>query len=337
MNSATKAIHSYMKQGLNVLLYGYHGVGKTQMVLNEAKQLKLSLKYFSASTLDPWADVVGIPVPVEGKKHSGTACKQLQFIRPPDVEQAEIIFLDELNRAHSKVLNAVLEAIQFRRINGQLLPNLKMVWGAINPPDDIYQVNELDPVLVDRFHVHLQIAANPSVTYYTDKAGIAPHVAKALVLWWNRDLDQNLKKMISPRRLEYIGLNYMKGLQLQNSLPPTIKAPLQYLLRRIDRRNVLPFELTRGAIVDNQDEIIREMVDNVDVMLAVTERLLAWPDIMPQCVELFLAMTSELQARLIANKSIRTKLVNLGRGGYREHQELRPLADRLSAMGISVG
>jgi hypothetical protein len=48
---------------------------------------------------------------------------------------------------------------------------LRMVWAAINPPDDIYDVNELDPVVVDRFHIHLQVPAEPSVSYYTKKAG----------------------------------------------------------------------------------------------------------------------------------------------------------------------
>jgi hypothetical protein len=334
MSNCIKVIRTCMSEGLNLLLVGYHGVGKTQMVLEEVKHYDLKMKYYSSPTLDPWSDLVGIPVPVDAKGSGRSKDKQLQFIRPADVEDAEIMFFDELNRAHPKVLNAVLEAIQFHSINGKPLQRLKMVWAAINPPDDIYEVNELDPVVSDRFHVHLRVPAEPSVSYYTEKAGIALHIAKALVMWWHRDLDDNLRQIVSPRRLEYMGQNYSKGLELRYLVPPSVKAPLQYLIRRIEGKVLLPFELTRQILINKQAEIVIEIEGNLDVMLAVNERLLAWPDIVPQCVDLFLAMTSELQAKLLAKSDIKRALVNLGRQGRNGTQNLRPLADRLVAMGI---
>lgn len=335
MNRCVRTVERCMSLGRNLLLVGDHGVGKTAMVLEEANRQGLVLKYYSSSTLDPWADLVGIPVPVQAGGNQGEM-RRLEFVRPADVDRAEILFFDELNRAHPKVLNTVLEAIQFRTINGLSLPNLKMVWAAINPPGGVYQVNELDPVLLDRFHVHLEVPAEPCVDYYTDRARISPPIAKALVLWWHRDLDDNLRKMISPRRLEYIGRNYQDGIEPRYSLPPTVRAPLQHLLRRIDGQNLLPFELTRTTLVDNQDEIIVEMEGNTDVMLAVSGRLLEWPDLTPQCVRLFLAMTSELQAKLTTNQTIRAALVNLAREGRKGNQNLRPLADRLNAMGVTA-
>ncbi len=335
MSHCAGIVETCMSKGLNVLLVGDHGVGKTAMVVDEAKRQGLTLKYYSSPTLDPWADLVGIPVPAPDERSPGDAKRHLTFLRPADVERAEILFFDELNRAHPKVLNAVLEAIQFRTINGVALPKLKMVWAAINPPGGVYQVAELDPVLVDRFHVHLEVPADPSVDYYIHQAGIPPHIAKALVMWWHRDLDDNLRTMISPRRLEYMGKNYQDGIELRYSLPSTIRAPLQHLLRRIDGQNLLPFELTRKTIIDHQEEIVAEMAESADVMLAVSGRLLEWPDLMPQCIPLFLAMTSELQARLLANHTIKTALVNLAREGRKGNQDLRPLADRLVAMGMA--
>lgn len=334
MNRVAKVIQTCMEEGLNVLLIGYHGVGKTQMVLEEARRQCLKWKYYSSPTLDPWSDLVGVPIPVDVQTSKRGVGKQLEFIRPADIEDAELAFFDEFNRSHPKIMNAVLEAIQFHSINGKPLPRLKMVWAAINPPDDIYDVNELDPVLADRFHVHLWVPAEPSIAYYTKKASIPQHVAKALVTWWHRDLDDNLRQMISPRRLEYMGQNYSKGIELRYSLPYSIKASLQSLIRRIEGKILLPFELTRQTLINNQTEIITEMEDNPDVLLAVNECLLAWPDIMPQCIDLFMATTSELQAKLLANSTIKRTLVNLGRQGRSGDQSLRPLADRLIAMGI---
>ena len=140
--------------------------------------------------------------------------------------------------------------------------------------------------------------------------------------------------MVSPRRLEYMGQNYAKGLDIRYSVPPSIKAPIQYLIRRIEGKILLPFELTRQTLISNQEEIISEMEDNLDATLAVNERLLAWPDMIPQCVNLFLAMTSELQAKLLTNSNIKRALINLGRQGRNGEQNMRPLADRLVAMGI---
>src|SRR5439155_607532 len=52
-----------VQAGLNVLVEGPHGVGKTSLALDGAAELNLRVKYWSASTLDPF-DLVGIPVPV---------------------------------------------------------------------------------------------------------------------------------------------------------------------------------------------------------------------------------------------------------------------------------
>jgi len=334
MSRCTDVIRTCMSQQLNALLIGNHGVGKTQMLLEEAECQQLKLKYYSSATLDPWADLVGIPIPVDVTLNGSILNKQLHFIRPPDIEDAEILFFDELNRAHPKIMNAVLEAIQFHSINGNPLPCLKMVWAAINPPDDIYSVNEMDPVLVDRFHVHLLVQAEPSISYYTKKAGIPQPIAKALVTWWQCDLDDNLRQMVSPRRLEYMGRNYSKGLDLRYLLPFSIKAPLKYLIRRIQGENCLPFELTRQTLINNQPEVISEMENNLDVMLAVNERLLAWPELMPRCIAFFMVMNAELQAKLLVDSTIKHSLVNLGREGRNGNKNLRPLADRLIAMGI---
>lgn len=333
MGSVAKRIQRYMGIKFNVLLRGPHGVGKTQMVVEEVRRQGLRLKYYSAATLDPWADLVGIPMPMTDDT---TKEKFLVFIRPADIDAAEIVFFDELNRSHPKVQNAVLEMVQFKSINGVPLPNLKMVWAAINPPDDIYQVTELNPTLEDRFHLHLDVPAQPSVAYYTNGAGIPEDVAKALVSWWERDLDANLRRLVSPRRLEYMGLAHAKGIELRDAVPSSVRVPLQHLYRRLDGDTALGFELTRQSLVNNQGEILAEMRDNPEAMLAVSERLEAWPSIIARCVPLFLALTSELQARLLRHPQIKTALVNLGRQNRHGRQDLRALADRLSAIGVSL-
>src|SRR5206468_4153795 len=128
--SISARLEEYARVGKNVLLEGRRGVGKTSLVLEVARKLGLRLAYFSAPTLDPWADLVGVPVPQDGR---------LVFLRPAHVSEAEFLFLDELNRAHPKVQNAILELTLFRSLNGERLERLRTVWAAINPPDGEYQ------------------------------------------------------------------------------------------------------------------------------------------------------------------------------------------------------
>lgn len=180
--------------GFNVLLVGGHGVGKTAMVKEVFDKIGWTWRYFSASTIDPWVDLVGVP-----KEKDGV----LDIVRPAsiDFENLEAIFLDEYNRAPKKVRNACMELIQFGSINGKRFPKLKVVFAAVNPDDDeelTYDVEKLDPAQLDRFHIHLPVPNEPCPYYFKRVHGNVGHLA---VKWWNEQTEE-IKKLISPRRLE---------------------------------------------------------------------------------------------------------------------------------------
>lgn len=210
---------TYLENNLNILLIGMHGTGKTQSIFDLAEKHNIKVKYYSCSTLDPYTDLVGIPVPrtdEHGREH-------LTMVRPRDVDEAELIFFDEFNRADVKTLNAVFEIIQFKSINGEPLPNLRCCWAAMNPPDKDYNVEELDVALMDRFDQFIEIKPKPSVNYMAQK--LPKEVATALKSWWDEQNRQKreFKNYISPRRLEKIGLVYMatgNAQAVKYALPP---------------------------------------------------------------------------------------------------------------------
>jgi hypothetical protein len=220
-NALVPQAAEWMRNNLNVMLVGLHGVGKTQAIRETAEELGIRVKYFSCSTLDPYTDLVGVPFPKEDE--SGT---HLQMVRPRDVDDAELIFFDEFNRADPKVHNAVLEIVQFQTINGEKLPHARMVWAAMNPPGKEYDVEDLDPALVDRFDVYEEVKATPSVTYLAG-AGMSQNVAEALCAWWRDQQPKGGKRdvasAITPRRLEKIGQVWTLTGECKNTIPLWIK------------------------------------------------------------------------------------------------------------------
>lgn len=194
-----------VKNNMNVLLVGRHGTGKTETVREMCKREGLRVVSFSCSTLDPFTDLVGVPVPVA----TGVDGKMvLQMIRPDEIDSADVLFFDELNRARPEVQDAVLEIINNRTINGEPLPNLKACWGAINPPDDSlgYNVEALDPALLDRFDAVIPFHPRPSVIYMAQN--MRNEVAEALVQWWTENIKNKEDVYVSPRRLNKLGIMF---------------------------------------------------------------------------------------------------------------------------------
>lgn len=222
---------------LNVLLSGIHGTSKTSRVLQVAREKGVAVQYYSCSTLDPFTDLVGIPTPRKycredkvwfaTEKHNCPGCnselygedspvvESLKMVRPVDIDEAVLIFFDELNRAESKVTNAVMEIIQFGSINGEKLAHLDCCWAAINPPnnENEYDVESLDPALADRFDIFIQLEPEASKEYlvsrFEGKTKNHTDFADALVEWYEDHSkgkgNKSKETYISPRRLEKLG------------------------------------------------------------------------------------------------------------------------------------
>ncbi len=54
----------YVNKNFNVLFEGERGVGKTSIIFSTFEKAGMRVKYFSAPTMDPWTDLVGVPTTV---------------------------------------------------------------------------------------------------------------------------------------------------------------------------------------------------------------------------------------------------------------------------------
>lgn len=310
-------LKQYRQLGLNVLIAGHAGIGKTAVITEIFDGLKW--KYFSAPTMDPWVDLVGVPRAVTDEKRGGMV---LDLVRPEFVkaDDVEAIFIDELNRAPDKVLNALMELIQFKSINGHKLTKLKVIWAAINPDDDEgeYAVNKLDRALKDRFQVHLEIPYALDEPYFVGKY---PEIGQAFCTWW-KDLPDDQKKLVSPRRLDYAAQAYLDDCHLGDFLPAS--ANVQKLKQSI---KALPFgeqmaQITTEAEakkflakINNATKLLQLVTHKNPEALAFFEK---FKKVMPQ--ELVDAMTPAVDAAVHGTRA--TTLA-----------ELLPSLDRIGKIG----
>lgn len=214
-----KTLKFWIENKWNVLMTSEKGVGKSAIItdaFNEAygKQGEDWL-YFSAATLDPWVDFVGIPRIVTDPE---TGVQFIDLVRPKAFayDKVKAIFFDEYNRAPTKVLNATMELLQFKSINGHRFEQLEVVWAAVNPadPDKTYAVETLDPAHTDRFIIQISIDSQPDKAYFAQKY---PHTYAQALEWWAK-LGPKLQKHCSPRRLDYALEVYEKGGSLKHVL-----------------------------------------------------------------------------------------------------------------------
>ena len=274
MISETK-LDLWVKNNLNVLLIGEKGVGKSSIIINTFKRHNIKYLYFSAPTIDPWVDLIGIPKEVESNGQ-----KYIDLIRPKFVvdDDIEAFVFDELNRCKSRVSNAVLELIQFKSINGKKFPKLRMVWAAINPDTKDqdgelnYNVEKLDPALEDRFQVKVEMPYVLDEAFFVKKYGKA--MAFAAINWW-KSLDQKVKNNVSPRRVEYALDMFKVRVDLRDILPASANIAL------------LTKELNTGSYFGRLEEIFKNkdinaaksFINDEECYNAVYERVLARPDL----------------------------------------------------------
>lgn len=213
----------WIAKGYNGLIEGRRGTAKTAKVTAAfIRAFGDEWLYYSAPTMDPWVDIVGVPK----EKTDENGVTYLDLVRPKAfaLDKVQAIFLDELNRAKPKVIDAVMELIQFKSINGKKFPNLKVVFAAINPKkhdgddNEEYAVEELDPAHKDRFHVYCVTEYKCDEKYFKDKYD---EVGEIGVSWWNK-LPIEARNVVSPRRLDYALQMYLDEGDIAYVLPESV-------------------------------------------------------------------------------------------------------------------
>lgn len=165
---------------LPIMLWGYHGIGKTQIVKDVAEELNYNLVILHLSTQDI-IDLIGRPVSVVKKNPVTNEDVNVQEWCVPNwlhdaLEQTKetgkpnIFFLDEFNRGPNIVLSAMLPFLIEGVMHTHKINENDAIIAACNPDSDDYEVNELsDKAQLDRLgHVVLKPTISEYLKYLKD-------------------------------------------------------------------------------------------------------------------------------------------------------------------------
>lgn len=130
----------------SVLIRGDHGIGKSDMVRQLSKHFGLEVIDKRLSQISE-GDMIGLPQLVDGVTRFAHPDWYVKACKQP-----VMLFFDEFNRATQEVMNAAFQIILDRELNGMKLHPDTRVFACINH-NGTYQVNQMDPALLDRFWV----------------------------------------------------------------------------------------------------------------------------------------------------------------------------------------
>ena len=145
----SNVINPILNAKFPVLVRGRHGIGKSTIVYQKAKELGLPVVERRASQMTE-GDLLGLP-----KVNNNVT----QWLAPEWLhtacENPVVLFLDEVDRATLEVRQGIFELCDSRKIAGHSLHPDTLIFACVNGGQHgaEYQVNEFDPAELDRYTV----------------------------------------------------------------------------------------------------------------------------------------------------------------------------------------
>lgn len=198
-----------------VCLWGDAGVGKTTIVRSYCGKHNFGFRSYHPAHDTTGADLVGLPMLNETLGRTEYAIPMWQPSKSTTIDPYGLLFIDELNRAQLAVLQGLMQLLGEGEIthSGYRMPDDWGIVCAANPPER-YQVNALDPALMDRL-LHLPVAFNLARwTAWAEDAKLQHDLVgfaldnSDLVASGPARLPKELEITATPRSLEYLARLY---------------------------------------------------------------------------------------------------------------------------------
>lgn len=145
-----------IKAGLVPNIIGKHGIGKSSVIAQYAKDNGYSFHPYFLGQMSDTGDLLGLP---EFDRDANGKAISTSFIHPAKLPKNKkaILFFDELNRASKDLLQAIFQLALEGTLHDYVLPEDSAIIMAMNPATDDYSVLDFaDKAFADRF-VHINL------------------------------------------------------------------------------------------------------------------------------------------------------------------------------------
>ena len=189
------------KTGTPICIWGTHGLGKTQMVQEYARQKNWKLAYCAPAQFEEMGDLHGMPIVIDPTPDQPNSGDERTVFAPPDWvpkdEGPGILLLDDINRADDRILRGIMQLLQnFAMFSWEMPPRWQIVATA-NPEGASYSVTPMDNAMLTRM-LHFTLIFD----------------AKVWAKWAHR-------AKVDPRGIAFV-LNYPEAVTGQRTTPRTL-------------------------------------------------------------------------------------------------------------------
>lgn len=211
-------VKSLINLNIPVMLWGPTGLGKSSLIKEIAKDLNRPVIDIRLSQVE-FSDLRGIPYISKDQK----VLWSIPSFFPTDPNDDSIIFLDEINTAHSSVLSAAYQLILDRQIGEYILPPKVSLVAAGNRTEDNDELTEIPRPLLNRF-CHFEVKYNFDSWFEHAKNNHNKYVLDYLSSNKSElfDLSPNTRAFNTPRSWERVS-------QIMSSFPSEISSSLTIL------------------------------------------------------------------------------------------------------------
>ena len=150
------------ERGTPICIWGTHGLGKTHMVKDFAKDRNWKFSYIAPAQFEEMGDLHGMPTVID--PDPTVSGDEYTVYSPPDWVPTEegpgILLLDDINRADDRILRGCMQLLQNFELSSWKLPPKWQIVATANPEGGDYSVTPMDSAMITRMlHVTLEFDA----------------------------------------------------------------------------------------------------------------------------------------------------------------------------------
>ncbi len=132
------------KRQTPICIWGFHGIGKTELVEQFAKNNNYAFSYIAPAQFEEMGDLLGMPT----IKGDTTIFAAPEWV--PQQEEKGILLIDDVNRADDRILRGIMQLLQNYELSSWKLPKGWQIVLTANPDGGDYSVTPLDDAMLTR-------------------------------------------------------------------------------------------------------------------------------------------------------------------------------------------